>query len=275
MRPVDAALTYAARGWPVHPVREKRPLTAHGLHDATTDADLVIACWRRWPDAEPSIATGAQSGIVALDIDIRENVNGLDSLNAMGVATHPVAPTSHTPSGGLHVLFRHPGYDVKTIAGRLGAGLDIRADRGSLTLPSGRPDRYWDPVLTIDTPLADMPGWMIIPEPQRPPPEPRQRPQVRLSAYCEAALDRAVKAICSAPAGQQRETLNREAFSVGRLAGGGAIAPALALESLVWAARRMPSFDARRPWRPVEVEKIVTASFSDGLRQPREIPHGR
>jgi len=224
-----------------------------------------------------TIATGEQSGIVVLDVDIDDEngISGLDSLDELGIATHPATPTAHTPRGGIHMLFAHPGHFVKTIAGKLGRGLDVRGDGGSITLPPGT-GRYWDPHLDLDTLLAPMPAWMVIPEPERPAaPEHRQRPQVRLNAYCEAALDSAVKAICSAPAGQQRETLNREAFSIGRLAGAGALAPALALESLIWAARQMPSHDARRPWRPADVDKIVNASFNDGLRQPREVPDGR
>jgi len=272
MTPLDAALDYAARGWPVFPTKDKRPLTGHGLLDASTDAETVGAWWTRWPAAVPAIATGEPSGVVALDIDIRDAVNGLDSLDELGIATHPQTVTAHTPSGGIHCLFKWPGHFVKTIAGKLGDGLDIRGDGGSLTLPSGRPDRYWDPVLHIDsTPLAPMPAWMVIPEPVRAP-VPDRRPTVRLNVYCEAALDGAVKAIISAPHGQQQETLNREAFSIGRLAGSGAIAPGLALEALHWAARQIPSHDARRPWRVPELDRWISRSFSEGLRQPRQVP---
>jgi hypothetical protein len=172
-------------------------------------------------------------------------------------------------------LFSWPGHHVKTCTGKLGPGLDVRGDGGSITLPPGR-GREWDSHLRLDSvPLAAMPDWMIVPEPPQRAPEPRQRPTVSLNRYTEAALDGAVKAICAAPAGQQRDTLNREAFSIGRLAGSGAIAPALAIEALEWAAQQMPSHDARRPWRPDEITRIVRASFSDGLRQPREVPNAR
>ena len=102
--------------------------------------------------------------------------------------------------------------------------------------------------------------------------EVRPRPTVSLSRYCETALDNAVRAIVSAPSGAQQETLNREIFSIGRLAGSGAITPGLALEALTWAARQMPTYNAREPWRPLELDRIVNRSFSEGLRQPRGIP---
>src|SRR6185437_1678880 len=111
-----------------------------------------------------------------------------------------------------------------------------------------------------ETPLAPMPSWMIVAEPTRKP-MPRPVREVRLSRYGEAALDGAVKAIISAPAGQQHSTLNRESFAIGGLVSAGVLPATLALESLTWAARQMPSYDRKRHWRPVELERQVRASF--------------
>lgn len=114
----DAAETYAARGWPVFPVSaDKRPLTTHGLCDATRDAD-IISSWRtRWPLALIAIATGEPSGIVALDIDVTPKINGWDSLDDLGHPFAPETPMAHTPRGGTHCLFAWPGHYVKTVAG--------------------------------------------------------------------------------------------------------------------------------------------------------------
>jgi putative DNA primase/helicase len=274
MTALEAALDYIRRGWHVIPTRNKVPLTPHGLKDGTTYLETIAGWWRIWPDAVPAIVTGAISSLIVLDIDIdaRKGVNGLDALDALGIATHPTTPTAHTPRGGLHLLFAHPGHDVKNSAGKIGPGIDVRGDGGYIVAPP-EPGRFWDPHLGSDTPLAQMPDWMIVRESALPTSaEVRPRPTVRLSRYCETALDSAVKAIVSAPSGAQQETLNREAFSIGRLAGSGAIAPGLALDALTWAARQMPTYDAREPWRPVDLDRIVNRSFSEGLRQPRGVP---
>lgn len=268
------AAHYVARGWRIFPVRQdKRPLTTHGVRDATLEMAQIGEWWKRWPDALISIATGKPSGVVALDVDIRPGVHGPDSLEALGVAIHPTTPTAHSPSGGYHILFRWPGYEVRSSTSKLGPGLDVRGDGGSLILPPG-PDRRWDPHLTYDeTPLADMPSWMKLAEPE-PRPLPSGRPTGKLDRYCEVALDRAIKAILEAPAGQQELTLNRETFGIAQLVEGRGMPASLALQSLHWAASRMTSHDPRRPWQPRELEKRVAAAFQAGLCRPRERRHG-
>jgi Bifunctional DNA primase/polymerase, N-terminal len=274
---VDWALAYARRGWPVFPVRSNRdplarkyPLTEHGKNDASSDEQVIVGWWRRWPNAVPSIVTGAPSGIVALDIDIRPDGCGFDSLDELGVTSHPDTPTAHTPRGGCAVLFRWPGQFVKTCAGELAPHLDIRGDRGSVMLPPG-PGRFWDPTLGPDTAIAPMPAWMATANAEMATFSVVRHPisSRRLSRYAEAALDGAVKSIIDAPAGQQRDTLNREIYSIARLVGGGTMPAGLAIEALQWAALRLRSFDPRRPWRPGELDKLVRAAFTDGLAQPR------
>lgn len=280
---IDWALAYAARGWPVFPVRfnsdplaKKRPWTEHGRNDASADAAIICGWWRRWPNAVPSIVTGEPSGIVGLDIDIRPGGSGFDSLDELGIALHPETPTAHTPQGGCALLFRWPGHFVKTIAGKLAPYVDIRGDGGSLILPPG-PGRAWDAHLGPDTPIALMPEWMTIPEPEASaaiaPPRPI-RPQP-LSRFAAAVLDRALKAIDEAPAGQQHDTLNRESFGLGQLAAGGELPAGLAVESLQCAARHLRSYDPRRPWQPRELDKLVRTAFVDGLARPRQSGAGR
>ena len=67
---LDAARAYAARGWPVFPLvpRDKRPLTQHGVKDATTDPAQLERWWRAHPAANIGLDCGG-AGLVVIDID--------------------------------------------------------------------------------------------------------------------------------------------------------------------------------------------------------------
>jgi len=267
----DAALFYAGRFGPVWPQTPEKTgyCGTNGSHDATRDPAIIQRWWSEHPDAVPALMAGTVSGIIALDVDLKNGRYGLDALDALGVSTHPRTPTAHTPSGGFHLLFGAPDHPVRSSTDKIGPGLEVKGDSGWITLPPG-PGRRWDDFLGPETPLAPMPSWMIVAEPTR---KPTLRPvrEVRLSRYGEAALESAVKAIIHAPAGQQHNTLNRECFAIGGLVAGGVVPAALALESLTWAARQISSADPRRPWRATELDKQVRASFLDGQLQPRQV----
>ena len=151
----EAALIYAARGWPMFPVSPgKKPLTEHGLLDASLDEKVILAWLERWPEMLIAIATGEASGVVALDVDFRPEGNGRNTLEYELEVYFPLTtPIAHSPSGGYHILFAWPGHDVSCSAGKLGRFLDVRGDRGSLILPPG-PGRWWDPAIPWTTPLA-------------------------------------------------------------------------------------------------------------------------
>lgn len=76
---LEAALTYASWGWHVLPLlpNDKRPASAHGVHDATTDLDKIRTWWAQNPNYNIGIAAGEKSGIVVFDIDPRNG--GSDS----------------------------------------------------------------------------------------------------------------------------------------------------------------------------------------------------
>jgi Bifunctional DNA primase/polymerase, N-terminal len=131
---VDAALDYARRGWPVFPCqwqgeRRKRPLVAHGLHTASRDEAQIRNWWRRWPHALIGIPTGRAIGAVVLDIDLREDTYGLDTLADLGLAILPDTPMVHTASGGLHLYFEVPQRpEIHNTSGERGSGIGAGLD---------------------------------------------------------------------------------------------------------------------------------------------------
>jgi hypothetical protein len=141
---LSAALGYAAKGYPVFPVaQDKRPLVKWKA-GATTDPKTVKAWWARWPLAMIGMPTGEPSGVVVVDIDRKNGVDGLANLLALGIDAYSLSPViSITPSGGLHVFM---GYDgpLKNSAGLLAEGVDIRADGGYIVLPPSLPSIHRD-----------------------------------------------------------------------------------------------------------------------------------
>jgi hypothetical protein len=280
MTPLDQALAYAARGWPVFPCRErepgrKRPYTPRGFHNATTDAAIIERWWRQWPDALIGMPTGRVSGRVVLDIDIkRPEANGFDSLEDLGIVL-PSTPMVHTASGGLHVHFDAGDRELRNSAGLIGPGLDVRGDGGYVIVPSDGSGYEWDPIHGIDTPLAPAPTWLWPPKLSRPITTEPIKPVAGLNRYAEAAINAACNAIRRAGPGEQERTLNAESFSIGTLAGTGALPAGLALQALLHAARSMPDHDPRWPWRAEEIDLKVRRSFNAGMTHPREVRRAR
>jgi putative DNA primase/helicase len=278
---LDAALGYARRGWPVFPCqwqgeRRKRPLVERGLHSATRDEAQIGDWWRRWREALIGIPTGRPSGFVALDVDLKGEAFDLDTLADLGFGILPDTPIVHTVSGGLHLYFRAPDHpEIRNTAGDRGAGigrgLDWRGEGGFVIAPSPGSGYWWDPHWNLDTtPLAPVPA-ALPPRNPKPAATPRPiRPAPGLSPYGEAALDAACRRIIVAPDGEQEQTLNAECFAIGSLAGVNAIPPEFARRALQWAARQIPDYDHRHPWRAAEIENKINRAFADGMRRPRE-----
>lgn len=118
------ALDYARKGYAVMPCLplSKAPATVHGVLDATTDEGQIEAWWKRHPKANIAIST---AGLVVVDVDpggqewYREHFKLLAT-----------APVQKTPRGGTHHLFRQNGTEHRNTSGKLGEGVDTRADGG-------------------------------------------------------------------------------------------------------------------------------------------------
>jgi len=128
----SAALRYAEFGWMIFPCRPRRkePLTEHGLHDATTDPQVIGDWWSRWPEANVAVAL---SNLVVLDVDGAE---GEDTLARL-IRDHGALPeTLESKTGrGRQIFFTVEGVEIRNSAGKLGPGLDIRGAGGYVVLP--------------------------------------------------------------------------------------------------------------------------------------------
>ena len=131
---VDAALHYANLGYAVFPCTSGTrpvPLTPHGFKDATSDPDQIAEWWKYWPTACIGISA---TGLLVVDVDDKENAWLADRPElAHSLAA---APTSITPGGGRHHIFRRPtGKEWRCTVSELAPHVDIRTDGGLFIAP--------------------------------------------------------------------------------------------------------------------------------------------
>lgn len=165
---LDAALDYLHRHWSVIPMRErdKRPLIRWLEFQQRQASEAEVAGWyRRWPQANVGIVTGALSGLVVLDVDPRHG--GEQSLAEWQREHGPLPQTIEaiTGGGGRHLYFSHPGGVIHNRAG-LAAGIDLRGDGGCVVAPpsihaSGKPYRWVEGRAPGEHRLAQLPGWLL------------------------------------------------------------------------------------------------------------------
>lgn len=169
---LEAALAYAARGWPVFPCspRHKAPLLARdkdeagkdipnsgGVTKASTDPVQILAWWERWPKALIGLATGhptAGSGggrrMFAVDFDPRvdEDTGEVWTLERLKAELEaqiggplPESLTALSPSGGVHLYLLQPAADGEgggppiTNRGNLPEHVDVRGLGGYVIAP--------------------------------------------------------------------------------------------------------------------------------------------
>lgn len=162
---IDYLKFYAQNGWQVFPLkpRDKTP-KVKWADVATSEENMLVGIWEAEPTANVGIACGARSGLVVLDVD--PDHDGYYSLRDLQekYGDLPETPTIKTGGGGEHFYFKHPGFEIRNSAGKLGAGLDIRGDGGYVVAaPSIHPNgnRYEWSIKPSQKPLAEMPAWMI------------------------------------------------------------------------------------------------------------------
>lgn len=277
-----AALEYARLGWRVIPLHNPRngacsckdPECKHvGKHPrikgwkekASTDPATIMEWWSLWPSSNVGIATGA--ALLVVDRDGDELPGNL-----------PEGPRVKTSKGEHYYLAQPEGVTINAVNVK-GLGFDIRTSGGLVVAPpsvhpSGHVYHWASP---YDAPLPQAPPWLLeliadddrdlpafTPDPSMP--EPSQRPTQGggATAYAQKALDGELARVRRAPAGQRNDQLNRSAFALGTLVGGGeldqeAVADALLDSALVAGLGQS------------EAAETIRSGLAAGMLKPRTI----
>lgn len=128
------ALACVEQGWAVFPLvpNTKRPLTPNGFKNASKSAEAVKKWWAEHPNANIGLATGEASGIVVVDVDIKNGAKGRESLASLKGMSPTLTVT--TPSGGWHLYFLCPPGGIRSRNGML-PGIDFKGSGGYVVGP--------------------------------------------------------------------------------------------------------------------------------------------
>ena len=180
--PRQAALWFAARGYPILPLHSVTeaggctcgnsdcesvgkhpfaPLAPHGLKDAMVDTGII----RSWFEKHYWLGYGIVTDeLLVVDVDARHG--GLETWHEL--TSQPTRALLHTwqvrtGGGGLHVMFENT---PEIRSGKLDAGVDIRGIGGYIVGPaclhkSGKRYEWLQQCLPRDTELVEPPEWLL------------------------------------------------------------------------------------------------------------------
>ncbi len=199
------------------------PLTSHGLHDATTDADVIRQWWEETPDANVGIATGPPGPTV---VDCDGPIGRHEWLKFIDGIGWEDTPWCCTTNGGWHIYFA--GDDaIRNKAGWL-RKVDARGLGGYCVAPpsvGASGGAYWWVAGPDERTLAPIPG--IVHDVLTPvlASTVRSLRSVRSvgDGYARAALAGELSKVRAAPIGKRNHTLCAAAFSLAQLVATGAL----------------------------------------------------
>lgn len=161
---LETALSHAARGWFVFPCKpgDKYPITKHGWHDASRDAEQIRQWWAKTPNANVGIACG-MSGLCVLDIDtgLEDDNAAMLWLGAHNMPTTYMVRSGRRPGFGLQVYFTGAipdviGWeldgckgDIKSLGGLVMSAGCVHPSGTEYAVKCGSPEE-----------LADTPDWV-------------------------------------------------------------------------------------------------------------------
>lgn len=166
---LEAAIEYADRGWRIVPLipSTKRPPMKEWQKKATTDNDILIQWWDKWPDSDVGVAMGRSSNIIDIECDTEEGETNL--LEIFG-GQPPMTPTFLSGSGrGKHRIYKYRS-DLPAKANKNWKGIDFKLgvdDAGSQSVfppsshKSGGTYRWCEGLSPDEIEVAELPDSVV------------------------------------------------------------------------------------------------------------------
>ena len=239
------------------------PAVPNGLHDATTDPNLITSWWTEHPQANVAIALGP-SNLFVLDIDGPDGATHLQQLED----TYQPLPATLTvdtgrPEGdGIHRYFRQTDPPI----GNRKIGhpkLETRGDGGYVIAPpsihvSGRA-YSWRTANSYD--VANPPGWLTTLTTRHTPTSTDLPAIDGTDSHATRRLTGAAGKVALAAEGERNDVLNWAAYTAGRLIAAGRLDETAARDILTVAAQRAGL-------SPTEIAATITSGIAAGRDDP-------
>lgn len=260
-------------GWSFTPLSGKRP-TLEGWQKRPRETVDEAAAWAAAGNV--GLRTGKASGVVVVDVDPGADVSGLDL---------PGTVTALTGRPGAYHLYYLCAEPLGNSSGRLGPHIDVRGDGGQVVFPgSVHPDtgalytwaeghEPWNveiaalPAATIQRLRSKSKSKAVASAPAA---LAADSIPAKAKHYAQTALKMELHAVSTAAAGSRNETLNKAAFSVGTLVGGGYLDRAEVEEAMMAAAGACGLVDDPDDG-PEKTRNTIRSGLQAGMAQPRHI----
>jgi hypothetical protein len=153
---LNHAIDYLRRGWSVIPVvagGKSSPIKWKEYQTRHATEDEIRAWFKKWPDCNIAIITGAISGLIVLDVDGAE---GQESARDKALPPTMVSSTGK----GAHYYYKHPGVFV-TGQVRFLPGMDIRGDGNYVVAPPSLHSSGAIYEWRVKEDLIEAPDWLL------------------------------------------------------------------------------------------------------------------
>jgi hypothetical protein len=165
---LDAALTYAAYGFPVFPLTiRKTPdgneIPGTGSFKKATCDPIQIRAWWTGHEYLIGLPMGRVSGVWTLDVDTSEDhADGVSGWNEITAQHDPIVTREHrSATGGPHLIFNWTEEQpLHCSAGALPSGIEVKGEGGYIVAPPSRRKKRSYTVHTDIDPI-DAPAWLI------------------------------------------------------------------------------------------------------------------
>ena len=158
-----SALTPALEhGWHLLPCAEraKTPLISDWPRRASCDVGMIRTWAQKYERCNWAVATGPESGIFVVDVDGEAGENSFCSLvDRHGIWEKTLAVIT---ARGRHFYFAWPTTEtIRSSAGKLGAGIDVRGSRGFAIIPPSVHPTGVSYEWAADFQVASAPDWLL------------------------------------------------------------------------------------------------------------------